>query len=127
MGAQVEFDEEGLVARVSRAAAGVLRRMGAYVRTAARRRVATSPDPSRPGTPPHTRGGALRRGILFAVEQRRFRVLVGPSFRFVGESMAAHEFGGGYRRERYPKRPLMGPALRDSIPHLARMWENAVN
>ena len=126
MRAEAEFDADGLVARVSRAASGVLRRMGAYVRAVARRKVQTSPDASRPGAPPHTRRGALRRGLLFGLEARGAGVVVGPSAAFVGTSAAAHEFGGGYRGERYPKRPLMGPALRDSIPHLAGMWENAV-
>ena len=53
-------------------------------------------------------------------------VLVGPGFSFVGESASAHEFGGKYRKERYPKRPLIGPALKESAPHIAKMWDNAV-
>ena len=122
----VEFDPDGLVARVTRASLEALRRVGAYVRTVARRKVRTSPKASLPGQPPNTRRGALRRGLLFGVEKGGERVLVGPGFRFVGTSMAAHEFGGGYRKERYPRRPLMGPSLRESIPHLARMWRDAV-
>ena len=121
-----EFDEGGLVARVAKAAVDILRRMGAYVRTVARRKVRTSERPSPAGTPPHSRTGALRRGILFGVEKRRQSVVIGPSERFVGTSMSAHEFGGAYKRERYPKRPLMGPSLKESVPRLARMWQDAV-
>ena len=126
MKSEIEFDEEGLVARVAKAAVDILRRMGAYVRTVARRKVRTSERPSPAGTPPHSRTGALKRGILFGVERRQGTVLVGPSERFVGTSMAAHEFGGAYKRERYPKRPLMGPSLKESTPRLARMWQDAV-
>ena len=126
MKSEIEFDEEGLVARVAKAAVDILRRMGAYVRTVARRKVRTSERPSPAGTPPHSRTGALRRGILFGVEKRRQSVVVGPSERFVGTSMSAHEFGGAYKRERYPKRPLMGPSLKESAPHLAKMWQDAV-
>ena len=126
MRSEVEFDAEGLVARVAKASVDILRRMGAYVRTVARRKVKTSERPSTPGTPPHSRTGALKRGILFGVERRRESVLVGPSERFVGTSAAAHEFGGAYKRERYPKRPLMGPSLKESSPRLARMWQDAV-
>lgn len=126
MRSEVEFDADGLVARVARASVDILRRMGAYVRTVARRKVKTSERPSTPGTPPHSRTGALKRGILFGVEKRRNVVVVGPSERFVGTSMAAHEFGGAYKRERYPRRPLMGPALKESTPRLARMWRDAV-
>ena len=126
MRSEVEFDADGLVARVAKASVEILRRMGAYVRTVARRKVKTSERPSTPGTPPHSRTGALKRGILFGVERRRNAVVVGPSERFVGTSAAAHEFGGAYKRERYPKRPLMGPALKESTPRLARMWRDAV-
>lgn len=123
---EIEFDEEGLVARMARAAEGVLRRTGAYVRRVAQRKVSAAADASTPGTPPHSHTGALKGGILFGVERERRRVLIGPGFRFVGASMTAHEFGGEYRRQRYPKRPLMGPALRESMPRLTKMWADAV-
>ena len=126
MRSEVELDAKGLVARVAKASVEMLRRMGAYVRTVARRKVKTSERPSTPGTPPHSRTGALKRGILFGVDKRRESVVVGPSERFVGTSAAAHEFGGAYKRERYPKRPLMGPSLKESAPRLAKMWRDAV-
>ena len=126
MKCEVEFDEDGLVARIARASRDILRRAGAYVRRVAQRKVVTSPKPSLPGQSPHSRRGLLKRGILFGVERDGKSVLVGPGFRFVGESMSAHEFGGKYRKERYPKRPLMGPSLKESVPHLARMWDGAV-
>ena len=126
MNHEVEFDADGLVARAAKASVDVLRRMGAYIRRAAQSKVRQSRNPSQPGEPPHTRRGALKRGILFGVDIRTNSVVVGPSIRFVGTSMQAHEFGGGYKRERYPKRPLMGPSLRESAPHLAKMWEDAV-
>ena len=126
MNHEVEFDVDGLVARAAKASVDVLRRMGAYIRRVAQSKVRQSRNPSQPGEPPHTRRGALKRGILFGVDRRTGSVVVGPSIRFVGTSMQAHEFGGGYKRERYPKRPLMGPSLRESAPHLAKMWEDAV-
>ena len=126
MNHEVEFDADGFVARAAKASVDVLRRMGAYIRRAAQSKVRQSRNPSQPGEPPHTRRGALKRGILFGVDRRTNSVVVGPSIRFVGTSMQAHEFGGGYKRERYPKRPLMGPSLRESAPHLAKMWEDAV-
>ncbi|MBQ0032733.1 MAG: hypothetical protein KBT68_08020 [bacterium] len=126
MNHEVEFDADGLVARAAKASVDVLRRMGAYIRRVAQSKVRQSRNPSQPGEPPHTRRGALKRGILFGVDRRTGSVVVGPSIRFVGTSLQAHEFGGGYKRERYPKRPLMGPSLRESAPHLAKMWEDAV-
>ena len=126
MASEVEFDADGLAARVAKASVEVLKRMGAYVRTVARRKVKPGDRPSTPGTPPHSRTGALKRGILFGVEKRQQSVIVGSSEKFVGTSMTAHEFGGAYKRERYPKRPLMGPSLKESAPHLTKMWRDAV-
>ena len=126
MKCEVEFDEDGLVARIAKASREFLKRAGAYVRIVARRKVLTSPKPSLPGQPPHSRRGLLKRGILFGLERDGKSVLVGPGFNLVGESASAHEFGGKYRRERYPKRPLMGPSLKESAPHVAKMWQGAV-
>ena len=125
MNCEVEFDEDGLVARIARASRDILRRAGAYVRTVARRKVLTSPKASAPGQPPHSRRGLLKRAILFGADGNR-SVLIGPGFNFVGASASAHEFGGRYMKERYPKRPLMGPSLKESAPHLAKLWRDAV-
>lgn len=125
MKCEVEFDQDGLVARIARASRDILRRAGAYVRRVAQRKVVTSPKASQPGQPPHSRRGLLKRAILFGSDGDK-SVLVGPGFNLVGPSMSAHEFGGKYRRERYPKRPLMGPSLRESAPHLAKLWRDAV-
>ena len=126
MRTEIDFDADGLVARVARASVDIMRRMGAYVRTVAKRKVKTSDKASTPGTPPHSGTGALKRSILFGLDRPRQSIVIGPSEQIVGTSMAAHEFGGGYKKERYPKRPLMGPSLKDSTPHLARMWQDAV-
>lgn len=126
MNTSIEFDKDGLVARVAKATTSVLRRMGAYIRRSAQHKVHSSDKASIPGSPPNSKTGALKRGILFGLEKRRESVLVGPAFRFVGESMLAHEFGGKYRKERYPKRPLMGPTLKESAPRLAKLWQDAV-
>lgn len=91
MKSEVEFDEDGLVAWMARASREFLRRAGAYVRRVAQRKVVTSPKPSQPGQPPHSRHGLLKRGLLFGLERDGKSVLVGPGFRFVGESMSAHE------------------------------------
>jgi len=126
MNTEVDFDADGLTARVAKASVEILKRMGAYVRRVAQSKVRTSPKASQPGTPPHSRRGLLKRAILFGLERDKKRVLIGPGFRFVGTSASAHEFGGAYKGDRYPKRPLMGPSLRESLPHLTQMWRDSV-
>lgn len=126
MNYSVEFDEKSLLAKVAKASIEVLKRMGAYVRTVARRKVTISPKASTPGSPPHSRKGNLKKSILFGLEKGSSSVVIGPSERIIGTSLSAHEFGGAYKRERYPKRPLMGPSLKESVPHLSKFWNDAV-
>ena len=111
---------------VSKANYASLRRAGAYVRKSARNAVFKSKRASEKGTPPHTRRGLLKRSILFGVDKSRMSVVIGPAKKFIGISMIAHEFGGMYRRRRYPKRPLMGPTLQKTAPQLPKLWEDAV-
>ena len=99
---------------------------GAYIRKVARHSIRRSPNPSAPGRPPHTRKGQLRRSILYAVTKDKQSVVIGPSVALVGTSAMAHEFGGRYKRERYPRRRFMGPALEQTRAKLPRHWAGSV-
>jgi hypothetical protein len=99
---------------------------GAAIRLVARRSIRKSPNPARPGRPPHTRRGLLRKSVLYAVDKPRSRVLIGPSARIAGPSAMPHEFGGRFRSERYDRRPFMGPALEKTKERLPRMWAASV-
>jgi len=99
---------------------------GGTLRLIVRRSIRRSPKPATPGRPPHTRRGLLRRAILYAVERRDQRVVVGPAYAIVGPSAQAHEFGGRFRHERYDRRPFMGPAMEKIKDRLPRMWAGSV-
>ena len=123
---RVEFDSDAVRNAVRRGGVKSLRQAGAYVRKAARHAVKKSSRASAAGTPPHTRRGLIRNSILFGVEKHRMAVVIGPAYEFVGISMTAHEFGGMYRRRRYPKRALMGPTLQKTAPNISKMWADSV-
>ena len=99
---------------------------GASIRLTAKRSIRKSVNPAEPGKPPKTRRGQLRSSIRFAVERNRQRVLIGPDHRIVGQSARAHEFGGRYRKQRYPKRPFMGPALTKTKDRLPMHWAGSI-
>jgi phage gpG-like protein len=81
---------------------------------------------SEPGEPPHTRPGKvsrktgkarpgqLQRAIVYAHDKRANVAVIGPRASVVGESAAAHEFGGEFRGEDYPERPFMTPAVEET-------------
>ncbi|MGH7143116.1 MAG: hypothetical protein ACREJ2_03160 [Planctomycetota bacterium] len=99
---------------------------GAVIRKLARNSIRIAKNPSTPGTPPHSRTGNLKRAILFAIDRNKQSVVIGPDADVVGTSGAAHEFGGAYKRERYDKRPFMGPALEKVKDQLPKFWANSV-
>ncbi len=99
---------------------------GAAIRLAARRSIRKSNAASAEGKPPNTRKGQIRRAIMYAVDKDQGLVIIGPQYQVVGRSARAHEFGGRYRRQKYPKRPFMGPALQKIQPRLPRMWAGSI-
>jgi len=87
-------DNTGAVRKaVRRAAYKNLRHAGASLRLAAQYSIRKRVNPSEPGTPPHTRQGALRNSILFAVEDEHTAV-IGPSVAPISDVARAHEHGG---------------------------------
>ena len=117
--------DKGKVKRaVARANIETLGHAGALVRKIARNSIRRGQKESAPGQPPHTRKGQLKRAILYAKEEGS--VVVGPSAEIVGQSGKAHEFGGKYRAERFPRRPFMGPALEKARDRLPKLWRASV-
>jgi hypothetical protein len=95
---------------------------------------ATRNRPSPPGTPPHTRFRASKRGkplvgvlpaaIIYVVEGDV--ALIGPRFSVAGSSGAAHEFGGEYKGALYPARPFALPALKKTLNRFAASWAASI-
>lgn len=99
---------------------------GAAIRLQARHSIRKGKKPSPAGTPPHTRKGRLRNAIKYAVTEGKQSVVIGPDYAVAADSGVAHEFGGRFRRERYDKRPFMGPALENVKDRLPSMWAGSV-
>lgn len=99
---------------------------GAAIRLTARRSIKRSAKASSPGSPAHTRKGQIKRAIRFKVEKGKQRVVIGPAHEVVGPAAKAHEHGGKFRGQRYPKRPFMGPALIKMKDRLPKLWADSV-
>jgi hypothetical protein len=80
--------------RYKRAVVKSLGGAAAYVMKVAKRKIKQSEKPSKKGRPPHTRRGALRRAIVFAVNENGEFALVGPSADLFSNIAKYHEFGG---------------------------------
>ena len=137
---QMFFDKAAVLRAADEAAPRVLSRFGAYVRTTARHSIRKRKAVSRPGSPPSSHTGLLRRFIFFGYDRERKSVVIGPQRlnAKVGDAPAALEHGGvstvvegrrGRRRKRrvrIAQRPYMGPAFEKEKPKLPAMWQNSV-
>lgn len=124
--AHTKFEKSKVRAGAQRANITSLGHAAAALRLTARRSIRQRKGPSAPGTPPHTRRGQLKRAIAYAVDRERGVALIGPAADFVGKSGSTHEFGGRFRRERYPQRAYMGPALSKLQDRLPDFWAKSV-
>lgn len=146
------FDRAKVIRAVGRAKARTLSRAGAFVRTTAKRSIRNAPfvtrkrrgqerrdrrrKSSKPGNPPFSQLGTLRRLIFFAYERHRDTVVIGPA-RGGGASGAPSnlEYGGRTRIKRrgsrpravkIARRPYMGPALEKEQRQFAERMRDSV-
>lgn len=99
---------------------------GGAIRLAAVRSIRKRKGPSPAGQPPHTHTRRLPRAIKYAVEKQRQRVVIGTDVQSFGTAGKAHEHGGRFRGERYPKRPFMAPALEKTKSRLPKFWAGSI-
>lgn len=127
----ISFETEGrvqlrlqrIVKAAERARKGSLQSVGYPIATIAKSKIQRSRRPSSPGQPPATRRGLLRRAIRYQVADDRRSVVIGPAYSMVGTAGQAHEFGGRYRGDTFPKRPFMGPALDEAAPMIGPTYK----
>jgi len=92
---KTSFDAKGLQRLANKRAVTVLTKQAAYTRGVARRKIKIRKNTySKPGTPPHSRRGQLKRAIKFGVLKSRPLADIGPTFSGIGRIGQTHEFGG---------------------------------
>lgn len=96
-----------------------------------------------PGKPPYDHGRGYprwRNSFMFAVDEARMSVVIGPIGKGYKKMAQLHEFGGsglawvqneetgkwGIEKVTYPARPTMAPALQRSSKFLSRFWKDAI-
>lgn len=108
----------------------VLSRFGYLVRAAAQASIQPDENTSRPGQPPASHTGRLRRGILYAVDSQAESVIIGPrkyERHSTQGSLRALEEGGETqirrRATRFRPRPFMRPAFAAAVDELPRILQ----
>ena len=133
------FDRAAIMGAVSKATVKIFKRFGGFVRIVAKRSIRKRKSISRPGQPPHSHTGLLKKFIFFSYDPGRRSVVIGPTplpWR-IGPVKAPPllEYGGttfGLNfedklvRMSYRARPYMGPAFEKGQAKLPAMWADSV-
>jgi len=135
------FDSPRVMREMDRATRRALGKSGAFVRRRARTSIRKGKGVSRPGQPPKSHAGDIRRLLFFSLGPDRQSVVIGPQRYKEGEAPNLLEFGGTAVRQRidrktgklgrkkvvvYRKRPFMGPALEAELPGVPDKWRNSI-
>lgn len=132
------FDRPKVQRAVDKAKKKVLSKAGAFVRTSARTSIRKRKGISRPGDPPHSHTGLVRRFVLFGYDRATDSVVVGPVKIKSGRAVESLEYGGrstansrrrGRRIQRavtVKARPFMRPALRKEMAKFPELWRNSI-
>lgn len=135
---QLFFDRPKVKRAVDAARRRVLSKGGAFIRQTARTSIRKRKGTSKPGSPPYSHVGLLRRFILFGYDRQTESVVIGPVGIKGSTAPRVLELGGTTtvtrrrrgkrteRRVRVAARPYMNPALEKERPKLPELWRNSV-
>ena len=134
------FDAKPVRRAVDRAKRSVLMRAGAFVRRRAQHLIRRRRRSARPGEPPSSHTGLLRRFIYFGYQAERDEVVVGPvplpgrqaygpttvpEVLELGGTVTTFENGEQEIRH-YEGNPFMQPALEAERDNFADLWAGSV-
>ena len=129
------FDRAAVTSAADRGTRKVLSRFGAFVRQSARSSIRRRKGISRPGEPPSSHTGLLKRHIFFVFSPEQRSVVIGPVLLNKGtDAPRLLEHGDTVVRRRrnrrvrmtYRARPYMQPAFEREQQQLPDLWKNSV-
>lgn len=91
------FNSKAVLSKVDGATRRVLSKFGAFVRTTAKQSIRKRKAISRPGNPPSSHVGTLKRLIFFGYDPSQRSVVIGPAPFGKGKAPALLEYGGHER------------------------------
>ncbi len=127
------FDRAKIKKKVDVRTRKVLSKFGAFVRQTSRKSIRKRKGTSKPGRPPFSHTGVLKRFIYFGYDSDRRSVVIGPVIApgKLGKAPAALEHGGkvslptGNKTEIAP-RPFMQPAFEKEIKLVPKIWADSI-
>ncbi len=127
------FDRAKIKKKVDARTRKVLSKFGAFVRQTSRKSIRKRKGTSKPGRPPFSHTGVLKRFIYFGYDSDRRSVVIGPVIApsKLGKAPATLEHGGkvtlpfGNKAEIEP-RPFMQPAFDAEVKNVPKLWQDSI-
>jgi len=127
------FDRKKIKHRVDARTRKVLSKFGSFVRRSAQQSIRPSGHTSRPGHPPFSHSGKLKRKIFFIFDPKRRSVVIGPIIYpgKTGRALPALEYGGKTDMPsgdlvKIEARPFMGPAFKTNLAVVPSLWRDSI-
>lgn len=127
------FDRAKIKQKVDVRTRKVLSKFGAYVRQTSRRSIRKRKGTSKPGRPPFSHVGTLKRFIFFGYDERRRSVVIGPVIvpRKTGKAPGTLEYGGrvtlpNWQTAKMKARPYMHPAFEKELTKVPNLWRDSI-
>lgn len=126
-----------VIAAMETATKAALGRFGAFVRKSARSSIRRRKGVSRPGQPPTSRTGLLKKFLFYTFDAQSQSVVIGPAQlkgSAFGTAPEALEYGGTTTTQRrggagtveIAARPFMGPAFEKGTAKLDEFWAKSL-
>lgn len=142
---RVFFDTKAVMARLPPARRKALSKGGAFIRQTARGSIRKGKKPSKPGSPPKSHVGTLKRLLYFAFDLATDSTVIGPEFTNTpgrrvkpvnGTVASTLEEGGAVSvflkrtgqsvNAKIEARPFMAPALEKNKSKLPELWRDSI-
>ncbi len=127
------FDRAKIKQKVDVRTRKVLSKFGAFVRQTSRKSIRKRKGTSRPGRPPFSHTGVLKRFIYFGYDKDRRSVVIGPVIAHgkVGKAPQALEHGGTVtlltgKTANMAARPFMQPAFESELKNVPKLWVDSI-
>ncbi len=127
------FDREIVKNKVDARTRKVLSKFGAFVRQTAKQSIRKSKGTSRPGRPPFSHTGVLKKFIFFGYDPMKRSVVIGPVVvpGKSGKAPGTLEHGGKVRlpsgdKANIAPRPYMGPAFSSELDKVPNLWRDII-
>ncbi len=128
------FDRPNVIKRIKDGTKSTMSKAGAFIRQRAKSSIRPRKRIAKPGEPPSSHEGTLKRLIFFGYDSSTDSVVIGPKLSKGGKPTIPHllEFGGSTKSWRngktakYRAFPFMAPALEAEQQKFAGLFDGAV-